>query len=153
MRLVQLMKSNDGELVRSAFQARVIGVDITIDSRTEKVGKWVMEGASLSDIDSVLAAKEQGSRGGSAAERAKDALRKYLGSAEKPSDDVKQAVAAQLKVSEETVKRAFRDMGGKSTRTKEKPSRTLWRLPADDDDQADETATDQTDDGTAGMGD
>jgi hypothetical protein len=73
-RLVQLMKSNDGELARSAFQARVIGVDITIDGRTEKVGKWVMEGVSLSDLDTVLAAREQGNRGASAAERAKDAL-------------------------------------------------------------------------------
>ncbi|MFA1701658.1 AAA family ATPase [Mycobacterium intracellulare] len=145
-RLVQLVKSNDGELARAAFQARVIGVDITIDGRTEKVGKWVMEGVSLSDIDSVLAAKERGNGGGSAAERAKDALATYLGDAEKPSDEVKQAVAVQLKISEETVKRAFRDMGGKSTRTKEKPSRTLWRLPDDDDDTA---ATDQADEGTA----
>ena len=110
-RLVQLMKSNDGELARSAFQARVIGVDITIDGRTEKVGKWVMEGVSLSDLDTVLAAKEQGNRGASAAERAKDALAKYLGGAEKPSDEVKQAVAKQLNLSEETVKRAFREMG------------------------------------------
>jgi hypothetical protein len=138
MRLVQLMKSNDGELARGAFQARVIGVDITIDGRTEKVGKWVMEGISLSDLDTVLAAKEQGTRGGgSAAERAKDALAIYLGDAEKPSDEVRQAVAAQLNISEETVKRAFREMGGVHSRTKEKPSRTLWRLPKDDDDQGD----------------
>jgi hypothetical protein len=140
MRLVQLMKSNDGELPRSAFQARVIGVDITIHGRTEKVGKWVMEGVSLSDLDTVLAVKEQGSRGGSAVERAKDALCKYLGSAEKPSDEVRDAVATQLKVSPETVKRAFREMDGVSTRTKEKPSRTLWRLPDAADDLSDEEA-------------
>jgi hypothetical protein len=102
-----------------------------------------MEGVSLSDLDTVLAAKERGGGGGSAAERAKDALARYLGSAEKPSDEVKQAVAKQLNISEETVKRAFREMGGKATRTKEKPSRTLWRLPADDSDQADDTASDQ----------
>lgn len=143
-RLVQLVKSNDGELARSAFQARVIGVDITIDGRTEKVGKWIMEGVSLSDLDTVLAAKERGGGGGSAAERAKDALARYLGSADKPSDEVKQAVAKQLNISEETVKRAFREMGGKATRTKEKPSRTLWRLPADD--SASGNASDQDDD-------
>lgn len=140
-RLVQLMKSNDGELARAAFQARVIGVDITIDGRTEKVGKWVMEGVSLSDLDTVLAAKEQGGRGGAAVERAKDALAKYLGGAQKPSDEVREAVASRLNVSEETVKRAFRELGGKSERTKEKPSRTLWSLPTDaadeDGDQGD----------------
>ncbi|KKF01587.1 AAA family ATPase [Mycolicibacterium obuense] len=136
-RLVQLMKSNDGELARAAFQARVIGVDITIDGRTEKVGKWVMEGVSLSDLDTVLAAKEQGGRGGTAVERAKDALAKYLGEEQKPSDEVRQAVASQLNVSEETVKRAFRELGGKSTRTKEKPSRTLWLLPTDADGEGD----------------
>ncbi|KZS72157.1 hypothetical protein A4G26_24485 [Mycobacterium kansasii] len=138
-RLVQLMKSNDGELTRSAFQARVIGVDITIDGRTEKVGKWVMEGVSLSDLDTVLAAKERGG-GGSAAERAKDALAKYLGDAEKPSEEVKQAVAKQLNISEETVKRAFRDLDGVSRRTKEKPSRTMWRLAAEGENRADDTA-------------
>ncbi|WP_094288415.1 AAA family ATPase [Mycobacterium lehmannii] len=140
-RLVQLMKSNDGELARAAFQARVIGVDITIDGRTEKVGKWIMDGVSLSDLDTVLAAKEQGGRGGSAVERAKDALAKYLGDAQKPSDEVRQAVASQLNVSEETVKRAFRELGGQSTRTKEKPSRTLWSLP----DAADDADGDQGD--------
>lgn len=138
-RVVQLMKSNDGELVRTAFQARVIGVDITIDGRTEKVGKWLMqEGASLSDVDTVLAAKEQGSRGGTAGERAKNALSTYLGSkgAEKPSDEVKQAVAEQLGVSEDTIKRAFREMGGKHRRTTETPSRTLWWLPTEDEYEA-----------------
>ncbi|OHT48868.1 AAA family ATPase [Mycobacteroides chelonae] len=136
-RVVQLMKSNDGELARSAFQARVVGVDITIDGRTEKVGKWVMEGASLSGLDSVLAAKEQGARSGGAGERAKDALRAYLGTAggEKPSDEVKAAVAEQLGVSEDTIKRAFREMGGKHRRTKETPAHTLWWLPVDEDDQ------------------
>ncbi|OBK97738.1 hypothetical protein A5645_05535 [Mycobacterium asiaticum] len=133
-RLVQLMKSNDGELARAAFQARVIGVDVTIDGRTEKVGRWVMDGVSLSDLDTVLAAREQGGRGGAAGERAKDALAKYLGDGQKPSDEVRQAVASQLNVSEETVKRAFRELGGKSARTKEKPSRTLWSLPTDADD-------------------
>ena len=132
-RLVQLMKSNDGELARAAFQARVIGVDITIDGRTEKVGKWVMEGVSLSDLDTVLAAKEQGGRGGTAVERAKDALANYLGDEQKPSDEVREAVASRLNVSTETVKRAFRELGGESTRTKAKPSRTLWSLPTDAD--------------------
>lgn len=136
-RVVQLMKSNDGELARGAFQARVVGVDITIEGRTEKVGKWIMEGASLSGLDSVLAAKEQGARSGGAGERAKDALRAYLGTAgdEKPSDEVKAAVAEQLGVSEETIKRAFREIGGKYRHTKEKPARTLWWLPVDEDDQ------------------
>ena len=140
-RLVQLMKSNDGELVRSAFQARVIGVDITIEDRTEKVGKWVMQGASLSDLDTVLASKEHGGRGGTAGERAKNALRTYLGrgGAEKPSEEVKQAVTEQLAVSEDTVKRAFRDMGGKHRRTTETPSRTLWWLPKDDEDDGEDT--------------
>ncbi len=131
-RLVQLVKSNDGELVHGAFQGRVVGVEIEIDGRVEKVGKWVMEGASLTDLDSVLAAKEHGG-GASATERAKDALTKYLGDAERPSDEVKKSVAEQINVSEATVKRAFKDMGGETRRTKEKPSRTMWSLPRDDE--------------------
>lgn len=140
-RLVQLVKSNDGEMVRSAFQGRVVGVDIDIAGRVEKVGKWLMEGASLTDLDTVLTAKEQGGGGASATERAKDALAKYLGDGDKPSDEAKKAVAEQLKISEVSVKRAFSDMGGMSRRTKEKPSRTMWSLPsADEGDKADDPA-------------
>jgi hypothetical protein len=134
-RLVQLMKSNDGEITRTAFQARVTGVDITIDRRTEKVGRWLMDGVSLVDLDTVLTTKEQGSRGGSQGEQAKDALAKYLGDKKKPSEEVKQAVATQLGISERTVTRAFKDMGGQWERTDEIPSRTLWWLPKDEADE------------------
>jgi hypothetical protein len=132
MRVVQLMKSNDGELPRSAFQAQVIGVDIAIGGRVEKVGKWVMDGASLSDLDSALSAREQGKGKASASDRAKAALRDLLGDGQpQPSDEIKQAVMDKLQVSGATVKNAFREIGGTSERTKEKPSRTMWSLPAD----------------------
>lgn len=128
IRVLQQKKANLAASGRGAFQGRVRGVDLTINGNTQSVGRWVMDGVSLSDIDAVLAAKEQGGRGPSAQDKAAAFLSERLGDGvPQPSDEIKVA-AAQLDISEATLKRAFGSLGGKSTRTKEKQPRTLWSL-------------------------
>lgn len=129
-RVFQMKKSNDGELPRQSLQGRVIGVEITAGGVTEKVGKWVMDGSSPTDLDAALAAKENGHQPKSKTELAKGALTKLLGDGtERPSDDVKAAVMQQTGVSERTIKSAFSELRGTYGRTAERHSRTTWSLP------------------------
>jgi|GEM_PF-5554344 len=131
IRVLQQKKANLAASGRGAFQGRVQGVDLTVDGRTQTVGRWVMDGVSLSDIDAVLATKEQGGRGPSEHERAAAFLRDRLSNSPQPSSQIKEA-GAQLGFSEATLKRAFASLGGKSERAKAKQPGTVWSLSVDD---------------------
>jgi len=134
-RVLQQKKNNDAVMARGAFLGRVESVSLTFGGRTEKVGRWVMDGHSPHSLDTVLAMQEQGGRPPTAAERAETFLLDHLDDgAPHPYEEIKTA-ADKLKIAETTLKRARAKIGATSTREKVKGAGTVWQLPGADEDQ------------------
>lgn len=133
-RVLQQRKNNGAEMARGAFLARVESVEVTFDGRTERVGRWTMDGTSVHGVDAILAQQERGERPPSAAERAEAFLTEYLDDgAPHPFAEIA-AAAARLNITEPTLKRARRAIGATSTRENVRGAGTFWQMPTSDAD-------------------